>query len=335
MGEETDDSRAAPPVSVLICSKNRRVRLEEVVALVRRQEYAGDVEIVVVEETDAPSPIQGTHYLPIPVRNLGVSFARNHLVASASHELIAFIDDDSPPHPGWLAALVAPLRDPAVRGVAGGVALPPSGPIGRAEHILGFPGGGLKYRHRSGGEPQPTIFISTLNAAYRKSAVLDAGGFPTGGLFSGEDQVLAARVCEGSRCLFVPDAVVEHPPRGSLRAVARWFFNRGRSSIALGGEIGWAHVLRMLLLPKAVGLAAVFALLASSVGRSPAVAATIGAAAFFALSALRALWRHRFALGYADMGVAGWLAVAPVKLVMDLAFDFGAINQKIFGRTRT
>jgi glycosyltransferase involved in cell wall biosynthesis len=59
-----------------------------------QQNYSGQVQIVVVEETDSPQTIDDVKHVPIPVRNRGIAFARNIALEHASHEVIVFVDDD-------------------------------------------------------------------------------------------------------------------------------------------------------------------------------------------------------------------------------------------------
>jgi hypothetical protein len=119
------------------------------------------------------------------------------------------MDDDCEAEAGWLKALLLPLRqDDAILGVAGAVMVRECGPIGYAESILGFPGGGLRYLHSARGRVVPTRHLSTCNCAYRREAVLRVGGFPEHARLGGEDFLLAERVsglrprlCAGGRRL--------------------------------------------------------------------------------------------------------------------------------------
>lgn len=309
-----------PAISVLICSRDRRDMLDQVVEGIRSQKYPGDIDIVIVEETDNPRPIPGTIYHPIPVRNLGFGHARNISLSLARHEIVVFIDDDAFPLENWLQQLIGHFSNPNIQGVAGAIALPPSNIIGGAEYILGFPGGGLKYLHQSGGKPQPTRTISTVNAAYRKKAIELAGGFEEKAVFGSEDQRLSNSICKASSCIFEPRAQVEHLPRGSFRDVAKWFRRRGIASVIPNPTMGWMAMLRALFLPKIIVFAAAGLLIAGLLG------AVIGALFHLVAVSLAALWRHRFALGYSQMDVGSWLMIVPVKLVMDLYIDIGTIE---------
>ena len=102
-------------------------------------------EIIVVEETDEPSSLPGIIYVPHPVKNKGIAYARNLALSKASGDLIVFIDDDCTPEDGWIDKLIDPFVDKSTIGVQGGVSIPANASaIGWAETLLGFPDGGIK-----------------------------------------------------------------------------------------------------------------------------------------------------------------------------------------------
>src|SRR5262249_23214368 len=59
---------------------------------------------------------------------LGLSLARNRGLGEARGPIVAYLDDDAVPRPGWLAALLAPYRDPHVVAVGGRIVLRFPGP---------------------------------------------------------------------------------------------------------------------------------------------------------------------------------------------------------------
>ena len=159
-------------LSILICSRDRRPALEGLVASLKQIALPYPLEIVVVEETNTPSPIEGVNYIPHPVADRGFPFARNMAIHHASGDILVFLDDDCMIQGDWLTHLLDVFENPDVVGAQGGVTVPPSsGPIGWAESIIGFPGGGIKRIIASGGKTEPTTEISTLNAAYRRKVV--------------------------------------------------------------------------------------------------------------------------------------------------------------------
>ena len=239
-----------PTISILICSRDRRLDLEKIVDDLKRMKTVYPFDIVVVEETNDPRPIEGVCYFPHEVKDLGFAHARNLSIAQASSEIVVFVDDDCEIQAGWLDNLLRPFEDEYVAGVQGGVLVPEgNNAVGWAETLLGFPGGGVRRIILSGGAVQDTIEISTLNSAYRRRVIEAVGGFITRLKWGGEDYLLAKKACQHGKCLFVPDALVAHRTRGNLSSVWHWFVRRGRAEIGVVrardfSDGGWDTVFR-------------------------------------------------------------------------------------------
>jgi GT2 family glycosyltransferase len=228
------EDKKSPDVSILICSRDRRKTLEDLCLNLLKMATRFSFEIIVVEETDSPAPIQGVLYVPHPVASRGIPYARNLALAHANGEIIIFLDDDCVIHDRWLDELLVPFQDGSVVGVQGGATVPEtSTAIGWAESILGFPGGGIARVLQAKGESQTTKEISTLNCAYRKWVIEKVGGFDENLTFGSEDFLLAKEVCLHGRCLFVPNALIFHEARGTLKKIWQWFVRRGRAEMRL------------------------------------------------------------------------------------------------------
>lgn len=312
-----------PSVSIILCTKDRPQALASAIRSIRASGRAGrEAEIVVVEEAAEPRDIPGVRYVHLPPRDRGFGHARNAGVEAAGGELLLFIDDDCQAGSAWVERLIDPLlQDETILGVAGAVLVKDGGAIGRAENILGFPGGGLRYRHDAGGRLVPTRHLSTCNCAYRRRAVRQAGGFSDDARRGGEDFLLAERISGLGRCVYAPDAVVYHEPRGTLGGIFRWFVRRGRSDIdllrlTLERRRFAAFLLRSSWTVRALVLAV---LLLQWPWLAPAVppAALVYAACI--------LFRFRFALRYPGYRLA-WLAVPVVKLTMDGGSETGRLQ---------
>ncbi|MBI2217757.1 MAG: glycosyltransferase [Candidatus Rokubacteria bacterium] len=260
---------AWPMVSVLISTKDRRADLARALASLRAQEYPRErVQMVVVEETDAPAPPPDVLYVPIPREGRGFGYTRAVALRHARGDIVAFTDDDCVVTPSWLRELVTPfLDDPAVLGVAGAVRVKDANTVGICENVLGFPGGGLSYLTRAGGRVVDTVHLSTCNCAYRTEVLGAVGGFPEVAPFSGEDYLVGRRVSRLGRCVYAPRAVVFHKPRGTLGAVLRWFVRRGRQEVWLLRhhpdvfELGACDLIRTSLVVRVTGALALGGLL--------------------------------------------------------------------------
>lgn len=219
-------------ISVLICSRDRRKDLEKLAGSLKKMDTTHLFEIVIVEETDNPTPIDGVRYIPHPVANRGIPYARNLALANASGQVIVSLDDDCSINYKWLDKLLEPFKDESVVGVQGGVTVPDSAnAIGWIESILGVPGGGIRRVLQAKGQVQETKEISTLNCAYRRWVIDRIGGFEKKLKLTGEDYLLAKQACHYGRCLFVPGAMISHKTRGNLIQVWHWFVRRGRAEV--------------------------------------------------------------------------------------------------------
>lgn len=306
--------------SIVICTRDRPADLDRAIASIRTSDSRGlEAEIIVVEEGDGPRSIPGVRYVHLPREGRGFGYARNAGVREARASVILFVDDDCEVQPGWIDALNEPfLRDPKILGVAGAVLVRNCGPIGYAENILGFPGGGLRYLRRSAGQVVPTSFLSTCNCAYRRDAILQVGGFSESARLGAEDSLLAERISLLGPCVYAPTAVVYHRARGSLPAVFRWFVRRGQSEIGFRSVTPRPRRAAWYLLRSSLALRGL--ILLAAIGRWPWLAAWIppGLVGYYGLI----LWRYRFARAYPTHRDAWWI-VPVVKAVMDCGAEVG------------
>ncbi len=331
MGPET----TLPTVSVLIITKDRRPLLARALKSIEGMEYPREkVEVVVVEDTHDPLPPPGVVYISRPPDTRGYGFVRNISVRASTGEILAFTDDDCVVDREWLRELVTPLLlRPDVAGVGGAVLPRNSTLLGLCEHALGYPGGGLPYLHAAGGQVIETRQLSTVNCAYRRPSLLEAGGFHPQAARGGEDYLLAREVTQRHRCLFNPRAIVYHESRGNLRRLFARFVNFGRAQIEMLGFVEEKlPVLRHVV--------------AGSVG-----AKYLGVLLLLLLARLSPLWILAFAVAhYAYLIVVHrfvtryiprrdlLLAVPAVRLVADLGMDCGrlrALAERILRGFRT
>jgi len=119
-------------ISVCICTFRRPALLDRLLCALERQiaDEAFTFDVVVVDndaERTAESTVGAARLRGIidvrydcePEQN--ISLTRNRAVRNATGTLIAFIDDDEAPVPGWLAALYGTLNTYAADGVLGPV----------------------------------------------------------------------------------------------------------------------------------------------------------------------------------------------------------------------
>jgi glycosyltransferase involved in cell wall biosynthesis/GT2 family glycosyltransferase len=225
VGAAAVDRQAAPPASVVLCTRNRAEELDDAVALLVAL-GAGDVVLVDNDSTDATPDVAAALAARHPgvVRvvhepRAGLSHARNAGAAAARHDLLLFLDDDARPAPGWLEATARELARPGVANVGGPIcALWPEG------HDPSWLGPGLERffsvldRGDADATLVPPAVVYGANWAVRRSALRAAGGFdPAFGFgpetaIGGEETGVAWRLHRGGlgATRFVAAAAVGH-----------------------------------------------------------------------------------------------------------------------------
>jgi glycosyltransferase involved in cell wall biosynthesis len=194
-----------PSVAVVVCTRNRRDRLSNLLACLDSQTHA-DFELVVVDDasgdaTPALLASQDDHRLRtlrLDTRR-GPSVARDDGWRASSAPLIAFTDDDCEPAPGWLAALVAAHAEEPQAILQGATQ-----PIARERDRLGP-------LARTQIVEQLGPYYQCCNIAYPRSVLDKVNGFARDYDWGGEDADLAWRaISAGTPTRWVPEARVEH-----------------------------------------------------------------------------------------------------------------------------
>ena len=213
----------------------------------------------------------------------GPAAARNAGLAAARTPLVAFLDSDVVPEPGWLEPLLARLADPAVGLVAPRiVALPPvTGWLGRYEAV----------RSSLDLGPDPALVVPRSRVAYVPSAALLVRREAVGPGFDedmhvAEDVDLVLRLhAAGWRLRYEPTARVAHDHRTSLRAwwLRKAFYGTGAAPLALRHR---GAVPPMVLSPWAALTSALL------LARRPGAAAAVSAVAAYRLSTKLGRLRH-------------------------------------------
>jgi GT2 family glycosyltransferase len=308
-------------ISILICSRDRREDLEHLAAELKQIAFDHSLEIVVVEETDEPIPIDGVRYVSHPVANHGIPYARNLALSNANGRIIVFLDDDCLIHENWLDNLLMPFQNDSIVGVQGGVCVPDeTNPIGWAESILGVPGGGILRIYQAKGEVEETREISTLNCAYRRWVINKVGGFEKQLKITGEDYLLAKQVCNFGRCMFVPDALVSHKARGNLLKIWHWFVRRGRAEIDVIRTGKQKDTTYWTVLRSSLSVKLSFLILITAVFPGQLVLLTL---AFLTVYTLLQLGRYHRAWRFSGAPLLALVLLPIVKMIMDIAMDWG------------
>ena len=164
---------------------------------------------------------------------------KNHGVRCTNGELVAFLDDDVVVDRGWAKAMKEVFADPAV-GLASGPSLVPED-VARSARLAGLAltsaaAGFVAERYRRNADaPYDVDFdrIIGYNAAYRRTAFAQMGGFPAD-FYPGEEMIAAWRTARAGWTLrFVPGAKAWHYPRASAKRFWRQIWTYGATRVRL------------------------------------------------------------------------------------------------------
>ncbi len=184
---------------------------------------------------DEPSEVPFAGVKVLPSGKVGPAVKRDLCAAQAQGEILAFLDDDAYPEPGWLEAAAQAFEDPSVGAVGGPAATPPDDSVARWASGLVYEswlvGGPYAYRYRPLAARDCDDY-PTCNLLVRKDVFQAIGGFDTG-FWPGEDTVACLKITheQGKRIAYVPGAFVYHHRRdmyrGHLRQINSYALHRG------------------------------------------------------------------------------------------------------------
>jgi len=241
------------PISIVVPHYDDLNRLDTLLAMLEAQTLPRDRFEIIVSDNLSPcgkaavaARIAGRARL-VTCSERGAGPTRNAGVAAATHPLLAFIDSDCQPEPGWLAAGLAALDRTDLVG-------------GRMRVAVREPG------RRSGPEAFEQVFafdnrryveehgFSVTANLFTRRAVFDAvGGFRTE---VSEDLDWCRRaVAAGYRIAYAEGAVVAHPARADWAELLRKWRRLQQESYALalerpGGRLRW--LVRASALPASI-----------------------------------------------------------------------------------
>lgn len=184
-------------------------------------------EILVIDDgsRDATAEIAARYPDVTLVRhpqNSGLGAARNTGFRTARNELVASLDADCVPDPGWLAGLSRHFDDPKLAGVGGRL-------IEGNQRTVADRWRRAHMAQEWGEKPlRNPKFLFGCNNMFRKSAVLEAGGYDESMRTNGEDTDVSRRLRDmGRDLLYDPEARVVHQRHDTARSILdtywRWW----------------------------------------------------------------------------------------------------------------
>ena len=174
-------------------------------------------------------------------RNAGFGAAINQAFHASSAAYLATLNDDAAPHPGWLDALVRAMESRPDAGMcASAVRLYGEDRLDSAGMLVARDGSSKQRGHGRPPEDFPVLeealFPSGSAALYRRAMLEDIGGFDERFFLYCEDTDLGLRArWAGWKCLYVPDAVVEHHyshSAGRASPLKAYYVERNRLFVA-------------------------------------------------------------------------------------------------------
>ena len=234
-------------VSVVVVSRGRPGLLQTCLKAISQLRY-DNFELVVVADKSGIAAVKASDLANLAKTVLfeepNVSIARNLGIAQAAGELVAFIDDDAVPEPGWLHHLAAVFADQDIAAAGGyvrgrnGISYQYSG------QIVDALGASTPLRHSGDaptvieGRPGQTLKTIGTNSAFRRDVFVKLGGFnPAFGYYLDETELNIRLAKAGWKSAIVPLAQVHHCRAASEHrapsGMPRSLLNIGASVVAL------------------------------------------------------------------------------------------------------
>jgi cellulose synthase/poly-beta-1,6-N-acetylglucosamine synthase-like glycosyltransferase/peptidoglycan/xylan/chitin deacetylase (PgdA/CDA1 family)/spore germination protein YaaH len=323
----------APPVSIIVPAYNESKVIVATITSLREQQYAGPIEIIVVDDgsPDTTYQVACQHFGGTPgvqvyrKENGGKASALNFGLTRASHEIVIGLDADTLFASDTVAELVQPLANPRVGAVAG------NAKVGNRVNLV-TRWQALEYVTSQNLDRRAFSLLDGITVvpgavgAWRKSLVREVGGFRNDTLAEDQDLTLNIRR-RGYSIAYADGAIGYTEAPDTLKALAkqrfRWSFGtlqcawKHRDTLFRNkyGSLGWAALpnvwLFQLLLPALSPIADlmfVFSLLSIVLTR-------YSHGATYALTSLEKVLTY-----YAIFLLVDWLAAA-IAFIMEPGED--------------
>ncbi|HEY8783893.1 MAG TPA: glycosyltransferase [Mucilaginibacter sp.] len=205
-----------PFISVVVCSYNGSATIRDCLKGLQQLDYPA-FEVIIVNDGSTDNLAEIVKEYPVKLIttvNRGLSSARNTGLYQAKGEIVAYIDDDAYPDPHWLNYLSYAFLSTQYAGFGGpNIAPPEDGLI--AKCVANAPGGPVHVLLTD----EIAEHIPGCNMAFRKSVLIEVGGFDPTYRTAGDDVDICWRIQKAGYSIgFHPSAVVWHHRRNSIKA---------------------------------------------------------------------------------------------------------------------
>jgi glycosyltransferase involved in cell wall biosynthesis len=234
-----------PPISVVVCTRDRPLSLERCLENLAQLEYP-TYEVVIVDNCSRDHAVSrvatNSGFRCVREDTPGLDWARNQGVRESKYDIIAFIDDDALATRGWLRGIASGFEDPEVMAVTGMVLPAEVETPAQADFECyggmskGWVGRTIQREKLSDEE----LFWASAwgvgtNMAFRRTLFETIGDFdvaldvgtPTNG--GGDIEFFHRTVAAGFALRYEPAAMVRHVHRRDTAAFRRQIYNNGRS----------------------------------------------------------------------------------------------------------
>jgi len=218
-----------PRISVIIPVKNMAGKIEQCLKAVFAQSLP-PYEVVIVDGRSTDDTAERAQKFPVKVvyQDYGAAGAARQLgVEQAEGEYLAFTDADCIPDGDWLKNLIGGFGE-GIIGVGGGIKNIGRGIWTNSINLAfaTFLGSGRSVQGGASFSDRFVKSISGCNSMYRKSDLLQAGGFAPE--LSGADETeLNARLLKSGRLRYIRDATVVHDHSRGLREFGKNMYHYG------------------------------------------------------------------------------------------------------------
>ena len=232
------DPAFTPAVSILVPAYNEAVGIARCVESLAASHYAGEFEVVVVDDgssDDTAAVVAGLGLRPVQLvrqENAGKAAALNRALIASRHELIVTVDADTMFEPDTLSHLVQRFEDPEVGVISGNTKIGNRGKlVGRWQHIEYVMGFNLDRRAYEVIGATPTV--PGAIGAFRREALASIGGV-SGATIAEDTDITLDLGRAGWKVVYEPRARAWTEAPSSLRALyrqrTRWAFGTIQSA---------------------------------------------------------------------------------------------------------
>lgn len=234
-----------PPISVVVCTRDRPVALRGCLESLARLRYPAFEVIVVDNASKGPETrelVRAAGFFYEREERPGLDPARNCGWKAAHAGIVAYTDDDARVDPEWLMGIARGFADPSISCVTGLICpLELESPAQTLFELYGGMGKGFRPRVFSPASMRPEAILAAhsvgvgANMAYRRDVLARLGGFdphldvgtPSNG--AGDLDMFHRLLASGGQARYEPSALAWHQHRRLMPGLYRQICNNGRS----------------------------------------------------------------------------------------------------------